>query len=301
MGGKAFEGVTRRILRQEIEHTLFWLEKKWPDYTLNKTSELREAMLGSAGKNPDSGDIDLNLEITRYDQAKVASQLIAFLGEDHVKPRPGNNQIFTAVPIDGNPDNGYVQIDFMFGNFEWQEFSYFSPALTLASIPWYRQPQDTSNYKGLYRTEMIKAIVAFNSDWVLEDDGKVIARVGPTFFHDRGCVWRYRYRPMRKDGKGRVQDFKEVSKDEFLQIFPSALPATREVINDPALMPELLFGERPYLNGSEMKTIEGLWMTCRRIYTWEDCNTIRNIYHERLNSLKVEIPDSFKDLGLQVK
>ena len=84
---------------------------------------------------------------------------------------------------------------------------------------------DISCLKGLYRTELLKALVAFNSDWILEEDGEVIARVGPTFFHDKGCMWRYRHRPMRKDGTARVQDFKELTRDEFKEIYPSSMDA----------------------------------------------------------------------------
>lgn len=296
MGGKAFENITRRINLNEIHPTLVWLEEQWPDYKLNNKGSLYNCRLGSAGKNETSGDIDLNLKEDAYDQHKVADQLKAFLGEDHVKPRPGNNQIFTAVPILGDPANGYVQIDFMFGDFDWQEFSYWSPGLTGT----YRRSFDTSQLKGLYRTELIKALVAFNSDWVLEENGEMIARVGPTFFHDKGCVWRYRYRPMRRDGTARVKEFKEVSKEEFLKLFPSATPARTDVIKDPQSVVTMLFSD--YYTPEFLQTFESLVGLIRRNYEAEDRKTITKIYLERLNSLKADIPhDVFRYSGLKVK
>lgn len=300
MGGKAFENVTRRIDLQEIHGTLSWLEQRWPDHSLNVAKSLYNAMLGSAGKNSTSGDIDLNLEITRYDQAVVADQLKTILGEDFVKPRPGNNQIFTAVPIQGNAAKyGYVQVDFMFGDFEWQKFSYFSPGVYDKDNP--RQSYTTSGprsyYKGLYRTELLKALTAFHSDWVLEENGEMIARVGPTFFHDRGAVWRYRHRPMRKDGKGRVKELKELTEEEFLLIYPSAEKARASVITKPEELLNMFFGENFYPAYAE--TVESLIGQIIWQMSKEDKQLIGQIYAERLNSLKVDFPSPLaRDLGV---
>jgi hypothetical protein len=105
-------------------------------------------MLGSAGKAQTSGDIDINMDELKFDKNLVYKSLVTSLGPTEVKDRTHVNQIFTCVPICGDPLNGFVQIDFMFGNLEWQAFSYWSPG-------------DSSAYKGLFRTELIKAAVAF--------------------------------------------------------------------------------------------------------------------------------------------
>jgi len=297
MGGKAFEGITRRVTKDEVASTVTWFMNAWPDWNLNPTLNLHQALLGSAGKNETSGDIDLNLEITSFDQTKVAQQIIELLGEDKVKPRPGHNQIFTAVPISGDPANGYVQVDLMFGDYVWQKFSYFSPEYT-DTISWSGLNRCASGFKGLYRTEFIKALVAFNSDWVLEEGGKMIARVGPTFFHDKGLVWRYRHRPMRKDGKGRIQALVELNKDDFLAIYPTAMPAKANVINDPETVAKLLFDNK--VASSDLNTLEYMARLLRRHYDRDQINKIIQIYHERLNSLKVEIPLSkFRQIWLR--
>jgi len=298
MGGKAFEGITRRILKNEIHPTLKWLRQKWPDAELQSGNYMTH-LLGSAGKAETSGDLDLNMRIELYDQAVVARQLTEFLGANHVKARPGNNQIFTAVPIQGDPSKGYVQVDFMFGNYAWQEFSYYSPRLVPGPKDFWGLGEGESCFKGLYRTELIKALVAFNSDWILEEDGELIARVGPTFFHDRGCVWRYRYRPMRQDGNGRVLAFKEVSKEQFLMLFPSALTATQDIITKPKQLVTMLVNEAGYEDS--FCSLEGIWRTIRWYYSSEELDTIAKIYIERLNSLNVEIPKKdFARLGIKV-
>jgi hypothetical protein len=299
MGGKAFEGITRRILKEEIKPTLNWLTANWSGSKI-QGGDYIDHLLGSAGKNIDSGDLDLNMNIELYNQEEVANALTTLLGEDHVKPRPGNNQIFTAVPIRGNEKHGYVQVDFMFGNYAWQAFSYYSPSMPIKPAHWWHLGSGESNFKGLYRTELIKALVAFNSDWVLEENEEVIARVGPTFFHDRGIVWRYRHRPMRKDGKGRVKDFAELAKDDFLAIYPSALTASATVIDNPKEVEEFIFRGN-YFRNSDLDSLEAIWYSVTRCFSVQEVATIKKIYLERLNSLKAEIPvDKFRKMGLRV-
>jgi hypothetical protein len=272
MGGKAFDN-TSRIKLDDIEPTLKNLERHWGDYRLNG-GHLKNHMLGSAGKKPESGDIDLNMDINAYDQEKVAKQLESVLGADNVKARPGNNQIFTSVPVPGTGQR--VQIDFMFGDYDWQEFSYHSPKI--------------SAFKGLYRTELIKALVAFLSDWSLEENDELIARVGPTFFHDRGCVWRCRHRPMRKDGEGRIKQFKELPWDEFKKIYPSAIPPSHDVMIKVSEVQAFLCRVFRYelSPGRLFDSFESLLPNLRCALSNDDFRLLKKIYLERLNSLKVD-------------
>lgn len=301
MGGKAFEGITQRIDKLDIHGTLAWLTSRWEDSAI-QGGNFHDHLLGSAGKNQTSGDLDLNLRIELYDQEKVAKDLEQILGTDHVKARPGNNQIFTAVPINGNAANGFVQVDFMFGDYEWQKFSYFSAMVddkAKLSYHYWRQDPTKSSLKGLYRTEFIKALVAFNSDWVLEENGEMIARVGPTFFHDRGCVWRYRHRPMRQDGTARVKELKELTKEEFMEIYPSAISAKADVMLDPKKVAEMILSERH--TADNLATFETIALSMMSCYNAADQSMIAKIYLERLNNLKVEIPtDVFRNYRLRV-
>ena len=275
MGGQAFKESTRRISQTEIPETLRWLGDRLKAQGLTP-KYLHENLLGSGGKKDTSGDLDINVNDKRFDLEEIARVLTRVLGTDAVKSRPGTKQIFTAVPIAGT--DGKVQVDFMFGDIEWQRFSYWS--------------SEHSAFKGLYRTELIKALCAFKSDWVLEEDGNMVARVGPTFFHDRGIVWRYRHRPMRQDGTGRIKELKELSRAEFLEIYPTATPASHDVLTDPVRVMKHILPRSPY---SAHDSFETLWVEIVCEYDKAERAVIRDIYLERLNSLKAELPKEIHD------
>lgn len=276
MGGLAFKAKTRRIEKEEIEPTLNWLASK----TGFSSGYLSGNLLGSAGKSASSGDLDINMDQDKFDKTVVLNALITALGANDVKDRRHVNQIFTCVPIRGDSLNGYVQIDFMFGDVAWQAFSYYSAG-------------EESRYKGLFRTELVKAAVAFNSDWVKTENDQVVARVGPTFFHDRGCVWRYRHRPERKDKKGRVLAYVELTEQEFLLLYPDAIKASNTVVDTPEGVSELIFGDPNELAAFEM--YETLSERLKTFYGTKDYATIMQIFEERLNSLKVDIPKDIAD------
>jgi hypothetical protein len=272
MGGAAFKDKTRRILKLEIDPTLKWLAYK-TDFSYLYMSD---NILGSAGKVESSGDIDINMDINKFDKKVILNALVSVLGPDNVKDWTHVNQIFSCVPICGNPNLGYVQIDFMFGDPRWQKFSYWSPG-------------NSSKFKGLFRTELIKAATAFNSDWTLMDNDELIARVGPTFFHDRGLLWRYRHKAMRKDLKGRVKSFSEISADEFMKLYPSAKKASHSIIINPTEVTEFIFDNKT--PETVFDSYESLSEKLREFYGRKSFGTIMDIFLERLNSLKVNIPD----------
>lgn len=279
MGGLAFKDKARRILRAEINPTLEWLGER----IQLDTEYMKSNKLGSAGKNETSGDVDINMDESRFDIHEILGKLKATLGEENVKDWTHVNQIFTCVPIRGDSTNGFVQIDFMFGDRVWQEFSYFSPGYKSA-------------YKGLFRTELIKAAVAFRSDWTLFEDDQLVCRVGPTFFHDRGLVWRYRHRAMRKDGKGRVKTFSELTEADFKQLYPQARSATKTVVKTPHGVAELIFGSKKQVD--DFFSYETLLAGLKQTYSPAEYGTIMAIFLERLNSLKVDIPkDVFDEIS----
>lgn len=301
MGGKAFTN-TVSINMSSVRPTVTWLADVWPGSGIQE-GPWTNHILGSAGKNPMSGDIDLNLEITKYDQAVVAAELTVLLGAENVRARPAHNQIFTSVPIAVKPgetpgQRGRVQIDFMFGDYAWQKFSYWSPEVMDIDHPVYYT--DRSAFKGLYRTEFIKALTAYNSDWILEEHGEMVARVGPTFFHDRGLVWRYRYRPWKiKDPTTRIQAFRETTEEEFMKLFPSALKISNQEMKDPDQVVKFLSNEA--LDAKSFNTLEYIVDSMYGTYSPQETKKVAQIYIERLNSLKVLIPTKkLNQLGLRV-
>lgn len=277
MGGLAFKDKTRRILRAEVEPTIRWLSK----ITNIDYDYLSKNLLGSGGLAETSGDLDINMcQDTFNEKDKFADLLVDKLGTDNVKKRLYVNQIFTCVPIKGDSNNGFVQVDFMFGNAKWQHFSYFSPG-------------EKSAYKGLFRTELIKAAVAFQSDWTLWEDGELVARVGPTFFHDRGIVWRYRHRAPRKDGNGRVQTFTQLTMEEFCKLYPKAPKVSRENIDSQIGTSMLIFNTVEQTGA--FFSYETLSRALSNHYNTTDFGIIMTMFEERLNSLKVDIPEDIKN------
>jgi hypothetical protein len=132
-----------------------------------------------------------------------------------------------------------------------------------------------------------------HSDWVKTENNEVIARVGPTFFHDRGLIWRYRHRPERQDGKGRVLAYKELTEGEFLQLYPDAIKASKTVVDSPEGVSELIFGDTSALDLFEKYETLKSKLNC--FYGKQSYATIMQIFEERLNSLKVDIPKDIAD------
>lgn len=279
MGGNAFKDLTRRVTKREVYETCDWL-----DFNLDLANfggrHFDQCLLGSAGKKDDSGDIDLNIDVGCSNFNSATIELQNLLGPDQVWSRYENSQIFCAVPIGGDPKQGWVQVDFMFGDYDWQSFSYASPGADSA-------------YKGLYRTELIKALVAFNSDWTLVENGELVARVGPTFFDSKGIIWRYRHRPWGKiNPEKRVKAFKELTKDEFMAIYPDAKPTSHVRMLDPKEVAKFIL---PRSDMMDFYSYELLWWQVRMNYNLEQLGHISRLYFERLNSLKVEIPQAILD------
>jgi hypothetical protein len=147
-GGNVFKdmhgrALTRRINQTDVKPTLAWLEELLPGL------DLQNNMLGSTGLKPTSGDIDLNVDANAVTKEQLATRLSqwavshGFKSEDYV--RKSGNAVHFKTPIVGNPDNGYVQTDFMFSrNPTWSSFFMRSGA--------------DSNYKGVDRAVLLSSI-----------------------------------------------------------------------------------------------------------------------------------------------
>lgn len=140
-GGNVFktaEGTpaTIRIARENVVPTVQWLEQLTG---LN----LVDNMLGSTGLNPTSGDIDLGVDVSKISKDVLIQQLRNKKIKDTDIKKSGD-AVHLKTPILGDPINGYVQVDFMFGNPTWQKFG-------LSSDP-------TSDYKGMYRSILLSSI-----------------------------------------------------------------------------------------------------------------------------------------------
>ena len=146
-GGNVFKDakgqpLTQRIDQADVPATIAWVEKvtgmKFP----------RERWLGSTGRKPTSGDLDLAVDLTDASKEDVANKLSQFIQSQGLDPREyvvKKGEVHLKTPIGGNPKNGYVQTDFMFfPNLDWGTFFYAGG--------------EDSNYKGANRNILMSSI-----------------------------------------------------------------------------------------------------------------------------------------------
>ena len=146
-GGNEFkdaEGkpVTQRINQTDVKPTVAWLEQL-------TGLELLNNMLGSTGKTPTSGDLDLAVDANKIDKGQFRAKLEQWATSHGLDPKEwvsatGIN-IHLKTPIAGRPDNGYVQTDFMF--LQKPDFQ-----------KWYLTQDDDSKFKGVTRAILLASI-----------------------------------------------------------------------------------------------------------------------------------------------
>jgi len=118
-GGNVFKDengkeATKRINRADVIPTVKYLEKIT---ALN----LVDNMLGTTGRKDTSGDLDLGVNEKEISKDELVSLLLNKFSKNDIK-KSGNN-VHLKTPINGNPKNGFVQTDFMFGDQDWLKFS----------------------------------------------------------------------------------------------------------------------------------------------------------------------------------
>jgi len=124
-GGNVFknsegQSLTQRINQSDIPSTVHWLEQL-TDLDLkgdNDKTGYPGRWLGSTGKKPSSGDLDLQVDSKEISPEQLIAELTQWCTSHGLKPqeyiKKGADQIHFKTPIAGNPKNGYVQTDFMF-------------------------------------------------------------------------------------------------------------------------------------------------------------------------------------------
>ena len=141
-GGNVFKDenkqpLTQRINLADVKPTVKWLEGLTG---LN----LVDNMLGSTGRKATSGDLDLGVDDTKIDKATLINVMMR-KGVKAEDLRKSGDSVHYKAPILGEPSNGYVQVDFMFGDPKWQQFS-------LTGSP------EGSPFKGLHRHILLSSI-----------------------------------------------------------------------------------------------------------------------------------------------
>jgi hypothetical protein len=148
-GGNVFKdgngrAVTQRINQTDVKSTLAWLEELVPGLDLQNNT------LGSTGIKDTSGDLDIAVDVSKVTKDQLETRLKQWAASHGFKPEDYVKKSGTAVhfltPINGRPDLGYVQSDFMFlNNVPWSKF-------VLGAMP------ADSKYKGRERNVLMNSI-----------------------------------------------------------------------------------------------------------------------------------------------
>ena len=146
-GGNVFKDadgkpLTGRINQSDVAATVQWLE------ALTGLQFPRERWLGSTGRKPTSGDMDMAVDASEISKEQLAAKLTQWAvshGEDPKAWVKKSGEVHLRTPINGNPQNGYVQTDFMFfPNLDWGQFYYGG--------------SEDSVYKGMNRNVLMSSI-----------------------------------------------------------------------------------------------------------------------------------------------
>jgi len=255
-GGNIFKDAdgkptTTRISRDAVDPTLDWVEKV-------TGLKLKDNKLGSTGIKASSGDIDVAVDASKIDKEATYQKLVAWAQKNHPNDsarqwtaKSGTNVHF-KTPINGNPANGFVQTDLMFGNPQWMKFAL-------------KGSGDGTIYKGSHRMIMLaslakaqgmqwsptKGLVNRETKEVITTDPEEIARrlIGPSANkQDLDSVENINKAiKTRKDYNELVADFKKNIEAQGLP-----MPENRSI------RAGLMIAEKEYKPGLFKSTIGGL-------------------------------------------
>jgi len=115
---KATDGasLTQRINRGDVPVTIQWIE------SVTGISFPEESWLGTTGRKSTSGDLDLAVDESKITKEELVKILLA-KGVDAKDIKKSGDSVHVKSPIAGDPKNGFVQADLMFGDPSWQAFS----------------------------------------------------------------------------------------------------------------------------------------------------------------------------------
>jgi hypothetical protein len=146
-GGNVFKdadgnAMTQRINQSDVAQTVQWIE------TLTGLQFPRDRWLGSTGRAPTSGDLDLAVDLGEINKDQLAAKLMTWAQSHGEDPRAWvkkGGEVHLRTPINGRPENGFVQTDFMFfPDLGWGTFYYGGG--------------EDSAYKGMVRNVLMSSL-----------------------------------------------------------------------------------------------------------------------------------------------
>ena len=223
-GGNVFKDaqgqpVTQRIKQADIASTVSWLETVTG---LDLSHDQDEAgipvkWLGSTGKKPDSGDLDLAVDANEITKAELKGRLDAWAAKNKQDPKDWTKLTGEAVhfktPIQGDPKRGYVQTDFMFmPNMEWGTF-WLGGGTGSAYKGVFRNVLMSSMAKALGLKASAKGIISRQTDRAVTMDPDQAAGIllGPNYNRNQMMTVEsiYKALAMDPDRDAKLVDFRE--------------------------------------------------------------------------------------------
>ena len=224
-GGNVFKDadgqpLTGRINQSDVPATVAWLEQ------LTGLEFPRDRWLGSTGKAPTSGDMDLAVDTSEISKDQLAQKLMQWIVSHKLPPAEWikkGGEVHLRTPIQGRPELGYVQTDFMFfPNLDWGTFFYSGG--------------EDSAYKGMNRNVLMSSIAkqlglkvgangmfsrATNQlvDGGLDPDYVARALLGPRATREnlKNVETIFAALAKDKDKEAKVKDFRDYLNKEGLQ------------------------------------------------------------------------------------
>ena len=155
-GGNVFKNsqgqpLTQRISQADVPGTVQWLEALTGidlSAEIDPVSQSPQRWLGSTGKKPTSGDLDLAVDANEVTKDQLADILTRYVTSQGLDPREWvakRGELHFRTPINGDANQGYVQTDFMFFD----------------NVPWgifYYGAGSDSAYKGMVRNVLMSSI-----------------------------------------------------------------------------------------------------------------------------------------------
>jgi cytidyltransferase-like protein len=149
-GGNIFKDanktpLTQRINRADVDPTIRWLE-------VLLDISLIDHKLGTTGKKPTSGDLDLAVDETQVSKEDLMNVLKAWVKQNHPKDRmrswvaKSGISLHFKTPINGDDSQGYVQTDLMFGDPQY--------------MAWSSQGEPGEQYRGQHRMILLNSIAS---------------------------------------------------------------------------------------------------------------------------------------------
>ena len=173
-GGNIFKDenkqpVTQRINQADVDPTLAWLEKI-------TGLPHKDFKLGSTGIRSTSGDMDISVNQNDVDKQDLFNKLKLWAEKNHPEDEvrqwvaKSGVSVHFKTPILGDPENGFVQTDLMFGDPEWQKFSL-------------KGSGDDTPYKGMHRHLLMASVAkaqgmkwSFQNGLTNRESGELIAK-----------------------------------------------------------------------------------------------------------------------------